>query len=164
MTQAMEQTVHGEQTELGHAVGSLAHRAFHGDRHVADPGSLVSREREHVGGRVDAEKACVEALQLRVAVRRTDRLARGGTSRRSPQARSNDPRRASAATRRCRGLRHESRMTFTRMGADASGALDATLPRCKQLSLAAHGRLLVVLASANLGEDAVLLDLLVEPS
>src|ERR1700692_337488 len=97
-------------------------------------------------------------------VRRTLRRAGAGRWSGSPQARSKEPRRASATARRCRVLRDGSRMTVTRTDAEASGALDATLSRCKQLSLAAHGRLLVVLASANLGEDAVLLDLLVEPS
>ena len=67
MAQAVEQPVHGQETKLGDAVGSLAHRPLHGYRDVADTRALVAREGEHVGGRVDAEEARVEILELRVA-------------------------------------------------------------------------------------------------
>ena len=62
VTQAVQQPVHGQQTELGGTVRRLAHRALDGYRDVADTCSLVTRKGEHVGRRVVAEESRIEIL------------------------------------------------------------------------------------------------------
>src|SRR4029077_16727109 len=112
------------------------------------------------------------------SVSRTVSVARAGTPSWSPQRRSSGPSAAARTAARQRRSSCSARTTVTRTravqwsrGATATPAgragprssrLEPALHRRPQLALAPHRGLLVVLAATDLGEDPVLLDLLVE--
>lgn len=74
MPETVQQAMDGEEAELGDHVVRLRLRALHADRDVtntpdrwgASRDAIISREGEHVCGRIDLEEPLVERSQLRV--------------------------------------------------------------------------------------------------